>query len=100
MAMMAHTSVRETPRMLPNRAASKLRPRRPKMANRARPRAKEAVVITPMAASAPMTRRRVTRLIMRPDATPHTPAPRAKFTPSRALAANPPKMAWDSPWPM
>ena len=73
---------RPTPRMLPNRAASKLGPRRPNTANRARPSANDAVVITPIAASAPIARRRVTPLISSADARPHTPAPRKKFTPS------------------
>ena len=40
------------------------------MANSARPSANEAVVITPMAASAPIARRRVTPLISSADATP------------------------------
>ncbi len=62
--------------------------------------ANEAVVITPMAASEPITRRRVTPWIMRAEATPQAPAPSRKFTPRRALAANPPKMAWERPWPM
>ena len=44
-----------------------------------------------------ITRRRVTPLIIRAEATPQAPAPRMKLTPSRALAAKPPKMAWDRP---
>jgi hypothetical protein len=53
----------------------------------ARPSANEAVVITPMAASEPITRRRVTPLMSRAEATPQAPAPRSRFTPSSALAA-------------
>jgi hypothetical protein len=56
--------------------------------------------MTPMAASDLMTRRRVTPPIISADATPQAPAPRRKLTPSRALAAKPPKMACDRPWPM
>ena len=47
-----------------------------------------------------VTRRRVTPLIIMAAAKPQAPAPRKKLTPSRALAANPPKMAWDRPCPM
>ena len=86
--------------MLPNSAASKLRPVPPNTAMRARPRAKLAVVITPMAASEPITRRRVTPLIISADARPQAPAPSRTLTPSSALAAKPPKMAWERPWPM
>ena len=56
--------------------------------------------MTPMAASDLMTRRRVTPPIISADATPQAPAPRRKLTPSSALAAKPPKMACDRPWPM
>jgi hypothetical protein len=59
----------------------------PNTAISARPRAKLAVVMTPMAASEPMTRRRVTPLIISADARPHAPAPSRTLTPSRALAA-------------
>ncbi len=61
--------------MLPNSAASKLRPLVPNSANSARPSANDAVVMTPIAASEPMIRRRVTALIMSAETTPHTPAP-------------------------
>ena len=97
---MTITSSALTPRMLPKRAASKFAPRRPKSANSASPRANEAVVMTPMAASDLITRLRVTPPIISAEATPQTPAPRRKLTPSRALAAKPPKMACDRPWPM
>ena len=70
-----HTSV-VTPRMLPNSAASKLGPLLPKTVSRATPSANDAVVMTPMAASAPIRRRRVTLLMASADASPHTPAPR------------------------
>jgi hypothetical protein len=39
------------------------------------PKAKDAVVMTPIAASEPITRRRVTRPMARADAIPHRPAP-------------------------
>jgi hypothetical protein len=86
--------------MLPKSAASKFWPRRPNRAKRANPSANDAVVITPMAASAPITRRRVTPLIISAEATPQAPAPSTTLTPSSALAANPPKIACDSPCPM
>ena len=86
--------------MLPNSAASKLPPSPSKNANSAKPSANEAVVITPIAASEPITRRRVTPLIMSADATPQAPAPRRKLMPSSVLAANPPKIACESPCPM
>ena len=57
-------------------------------------------MITPMAASEPMGRRRVTDETASAEASPHTPAPRKTLTPARADTANPPKMAWLSPWPM
>ena len=65
------------------------------------PKAKLAVVITPMAASAPMIRRRVTR----PTASPEAEAPQAGAdeeveADQRAQIAAPPKMAWERPWPM
>jgi hypothetical protein len=53
----------------------------------ARPSANEAVVTTPIAASEPITRRRVMLVIDSADSTPHTPAPTITFTPSSALAA-------------
>ncbi len=62
--------------MLPNSAASKLAPREPKIEIRAMPRAKDAVVMTPIAASAPMRRLREIRLIASAEPSPHTPAPR------------------------
>jgi hypothetical protein len=67
---------------------------------RARPRANEAVVMTPMAASEPMARRRVTAVTPSAEARPQRPAPMKKLMPTRSLAAKPPKMAWDRPWPM
>ena len=86
--------------MLPNSAASKLPPSPSKNANSARPSAKDAVVMTPIAASDFSTRRRVTPLIISADATPHAPAPSRKLMPSSVLAAKPPKIACDRPWPM
>ena len=56
--------------------------------------------MTPMAASDPMGRRRVTDDTAMAEARPHTPAPTNRFTPASAETANPPKMAWLSPWPM
>jgi hypothetical protein len=86
--------------MLPNSAASKLGPLLPNLVSRATPRANDAVVMTPMAASAPILRRRVTDVMANADARPQTPAPRSTLIPSSGAAANPPKMACDRPWPM
>ena len=61
--------------MLPNSAASKLGPRLPKTVSSATPSAKEAVVMTPIAASAPMRWARATRLIASAEAKPQMPAP-------------------------
>jgi hypothetical protein len=86
--------------MLPNSAASKLAPLLPNFVSRATPSAKEAVVMTPIAASAPILRRRVTDVMARAEASPQTPAPSRTLMPSSGAAAKPPKMACDSPWPM
>lgn len=51
--------------------------------------------VRPMAASEPIALRRVTPLIIMAAAN-QAPAPRKKLTPSRALAAKPPKMAWEA----
>ena len=61
--------------MLPNSAASKLGPLLPNTVSSTTPSANDAVVITPMAASAPIRRLRVTRLMDNADASPQTPAP-------------------------
>ena len=64
------------------------------------PKAKLAVVMTPMAASPPMMRRLVTRPMARPEARPHSPAPMKKLMPTAAQMAAPPKIACERPWPM
>ena len=89
-----------TPLMLPNSSASKAGPLLPKRVSSATPSAKDAVVTTPIAASAPMRRLRATALMASADASPQSPAPRTIGTPSSGAAAYPPKMACDSPWPM
>ena len=94
------TSAADTPSTLPNSTASGFCPGAPNSWINARPRANEAVVITPMAASDPIDRRRVTRLISSAEARPHNPAPTNRLIPIRLLAANPPKMACDKPCPM
>ena len=65
-----------TPRMLPNRAASKFRVKLRVLLIRATPTAKEAVVTIPIAASAPIRRRRAVALIASADRKPHSPAAR------------------------
>ncbi|CAB4323657.1 unannotated protein [freshwater metagenome] len=72
----AMTSSVVTPRMDPNRTASIDRFACPKTFESARPSANDAVVITPMAASAPIFPRRATRPIMSAERRPHIPAPR------------------------
>ena len=62
--------------MDPKSAFSKDGPLDPNRANRATPKANDAVVITPIAASAPSRLRLDTALIARADAIPHNPAPR------------------------
>ena len=63
--------------MLPKSALSNDGPLVPNLANRATPRANDAIVITPMAASAPTRLRLVTAVIASADAIPHSPAPMA-----------------------
>jgi hypothetical protein len=60
--------------MLPNSSASKDGPLLPKRVSSATPSAKDAVVTTPIAASAPMRRLRATALMASADASPHSPA--------------------------
>ena len=89
------------PRIEPKRAASKLGPRLPNFARRATPRAKDAVVTTPIAASEPIRCLRATLLIASAEPTPQTPAPSMyQLEAISWLAANPPKIAWESPCPM
>ena len=78
-ATMAIKSPPPTPRMLPNRAASKLRVKVLNRLIRAMPRAKLAVVTMPMAASAPIFRLRVVRVISKADRNPHRLAPTKKL---------------------
>ena len=66
----------ETPRMLPKRAASKFCLGPWKRSPRISPMANEAVVITPITASLPSPRRRVTEPMAKADASPQAPAPR------------------------
>ncbi len=65
-----------TPRMLPNRAASKLRVKLRVLLISATPTANEAVVTIPIAASAPIRRRRAVALIASADRNPQSPAAR------------------------
>jgi len=65
------------PRIEPKSALSKDGPLVPNFANRATPSAKDAIVITPMAASAPTRLRLVTAVIASADAIPQRPAPMA-----------------------
>ena len=90
----------EEPLLIVQRTAQALCRTRANRPSRTMPNAKPAVVITPMAASAPMVRRRVTRATARPEARPQIPAPRKKFSPSAAATAAPPKIAWLRPCPM
>lgn len=63
------------PRMLPKSAWSNAGPLVPNLLKSATPRANDAVVTTPMAASAPMRLRRATVVMAMADAMPHSPAP-------------------------
>ena len=65
-----------TPRMLPNSAASKLRVKLRVLLMSATPTAKLAVVTMPIAASAPIRRRRATALMSSAAANPQSPAAR------------------------
>ena len=64
------------------------------------PNAKLAVVITPIAASGAMIAPPADAADGEPGGEPHTPAPTKKLSPTAAQTAAPPKIAWDSPWPM
>ena len=85
------------PRIEPNSAASKLGPLLPNRARSATPRAKEAVVTTPIAASEPIRCLRATLLMASAEPTPQTPAPSMYQLEAIKLAANPPKIACESP---
>ena len=61
--------------MLPKSRLSNAGPLLPKRVSSATPSAKDAVVTTPMAASAPMRFVRATALMARAEASPHSPAP-------------------------
>ena len=82
-----------TPSTLPNNTASMLFDAWPYRFMSAKPSAKDAVVTTPIAASAPNTRRRATRAINTPETIPQMPAPMKKLMPITALAAAPPNTA-------
>ena len=86
--------------MLPNSRLSNAGPLLPNFVSSATPSANDAVVTTPIAASAPMRCRRVTALIASADARPQRPAPRTIGMPSSGAAAYPPKIACERPWPM
>jgi hypothetical protein len=64
-----------TPRMLPNNAASKFRVKLRVLLISATPIAKLAVVMIPIAASAPIRRRRAAALMRSAEKNPHSPAP-------------------------
>ena len=68
-----------TPRMLPKRAASKLRVKVLNRLIRAIPKAKLAVVIMPMAASEPIVFLRVVSVISRAEMNPQMLAPIKKL---------------------
>ena len=68
-----------TPSMFPNKAASKLLVNVLKRLMRAIPNAKLAVVIIPIAASVPILRLRVVRVINRADKNPQMLAPIKKL---------------------
>ena len=97
---MAIRSVSLTPKIFPNSAASKLSVKPLKRLMRAIPRAKLAVVMMPMAASALMLRFRVVRLMSTAERKPQRLAPIKKLMDMTKLTTAPPKTAWDSPWPM
>ena len=65
------------PRMLPNRAFSNAGPLVPNLANSATPSANDAIVMTPIAASAPTRLFFTTTVIARAEPMPHRPAPSA-----------------------
>ena len=71
-------SIGVTPRMLPNSAASKFRVKLRVLLIRATPTAKLAVVTMPIAASAPMRRRRATALMSNADDEPPEPGPQVE----------------------
>ena len=73
--------------MLPNSSGSNAGPLLPKRVSSATPSANDAVVTTPIAASAPIRRLRVTALMARAEASPHTPAPSTIGRPSSGAAA-------------
>ncbi len=76
MTAMSHTICAFViPRMLPKSALSNAGPEEPNLLNRATPRANDAVVTTPMAASAPKRLRRATAVMAMAEAMPHSPAP-------------------------
>ena len=76
---MAKRSPWLTPKILPNNAASKLRVNVLNRLMRAIPRAKLAVVMIPIAASVPILRLRVVKVIRRADKNPQILAPIKKL---------------------
>ena len=81
------------PSTLPNKAASKPRVKVLNLLIMAIPRAKLAVVIIPMAASAPIVFFLVAKLIRAAEMNPHTLAPMKKLIDIRDETTAPPKMA-------
>ena len=81
------------PSTLPNKAASKPRVKVLNLLIMAIPRAKLAVVIIHMAASAPIVFFLVAKLISTADMNPHTLAPMKKLIDIRDETTAPPKMA-------
>ncbi len=73
--------------MLPNSSASNDGPLLPNLVSSATPSAKDAVVTTPIAASAPMRGVRATALMASAEASPQAPAPSRMGTPSSGAAA-------------
>ena len=97
---MAIRSPRKTANTFPNSTVSRDPETAPLRLWMASPIANEAVVTTPMAASAPTVDRVETRPISSAARTPQTPAPMKNDTPSTADTAAPPNTACESPWPM
>ena len=94
------TSSGATPSTFPQSSDSKFTTKLRCIEIRMMPIAKLAEVIAPIAASAPIERRRATRLMNSAATSPQAPAPRKTFTPKMELATAPPKIAWERPWPM
>ena len=88
------------PSTLPNKAASNPRVNVLNLLMIAIPSAKLAVVIIPIAASAPMVCFLVAKLIRRAEMNPQTLAPIKKLIDIRDDTTAPPKIACDNPCPI